>query len=274
MLTPDEPLALAISIRPMGVGEVLDAGFSLARRHFRLLAMVVAWGIVPGQALSAVALLLLAGFQNVMITATLGVASLVGNVISAFGSTLAFFAVTIACARLVDPSSSSVPLQVGPLYRAALRCLWRWVLFSLMLVVLALPLIILFPLGIYLLFRWAVAGVVLIVERTGPIRSLKRSWSLTAQNWWHTCIVMIVMGIVMSVLQSVVGGLVGLSAVLIGESTGVAAVTVLGALSTSLAGVIFTPFSVAIYCVLYYELRARSEGFDLEQRAHQLIPGE
>jgi hypothetical protein len=246
----------------------------LARRHFRLLAMIVAWGIVPGQALSAVALLLLASFEDVMITATLGVASLVGSVISGVGSTLAFFAVTIACARLIDPPSSAVPLEVGPLYRAAFRALWRWVRFTLLLVVLALPLMIIFPLGVYLFFRWAVSGVVLIVEGAGPIQAIRRSWALTSGNWWHTCIVMIVMGIVMSVLQSVVGGLVGLSALIIGESTGVAAVTVLGALSASLAGVIFTPFSVAIYCVLYYELRARTEGFDLEQRAHQLIPNE
>ena len=35
--------------------------------------------------------------------------------------------------------------------------------------------------------------------------------------------------------------------------------------------VLFTPFSIAIYTVLYYELRARNEGFDLTQRAHQLL---
>lgn len=258
----------------MGVGEVLDAGFSLARRHFRLLVSVVAWGVVPGQALSAVALLLLSEFEDVMITATLGMASLVGNVISGIGSTLAFFAVTIACARLIDPPSFPVPLRVGPLYRASLRCLWRWVRFTLLLVLLMIPLLILFPLGVFLFIRWSVAGVALIVEAAGPIQALKRSWALTSKNWWHTCIVLIVMGMVVSILQAIVGGLVGLLGVIIGETTGVAAVTVVGALSAGLAGVIFTPISAAIYCVLYYELRARTEGFDLEQRAHQLIPDE
>ena len=36
-----------IVIAPMGIGEVLDAGFTLARRNFRSLATTTAWGGYP-----------------------------------------------------------------------------------------------------------------------------------------------------------------------------------------------------------------------------------
>ena len=49
----EEPRNTGILIRPMGIGEVLDAGFSLGRNNFRLLVTIAAWGVIPGQALSA-----------------------------------------------------------------------------------------------------------------------------------------------------------------------------------------------------------------------------
>src|SRR3954469_8208127 len=47
----EEQLARGLVIAPMGIGEVLDGGFTLARRNFRLLGTIAAWGIVPGYAL-------------------------------------------------------------------------------------------------------------------------------------------------------------------------------------------------------------------------------
>ena len=44
------------------------------------------------------------------------------------------------------------------------------------------------------------------------------------------------------------------------------------AITSFVVGLLVTPISIAIYVVLYYELRARREGFDLQLRA-QPTPG-
>ena len=43
---------------------------------------------------------------------------------------------------------------------------------------------------------------------------------------------------------------------------------------SAVAGILVTPFSVAYLVVLYYELRARTEGYDLQQRAAQVASAE
>lgn len=260
----------AIVIRPMGIGEVLDAGFSLARRHFRLLVTITAWGVIPGQALGAVFLAAAAGLEEISITTTLTLATLLSQVFTGVGTTLAFFALQIASVKLIDPEATPVPLRVWPLYRSGLSRMFFWAIFVLGLTIIAIPLMILFPVGIWLAVRWSMMTIPFLVERAGPIASLKRSWMLTSGNWWHTALVLFVTGLIVSVLQGAVGMVLGLGGVVVGGLSGEVVGTLVTALAMSLAAVVFTPFSVAIYSVLYYELRARAEGYDLAQRAQQL----
>jgi hypothetical protein len=58
----EEPRTNAgIVIGPMGVGEIIDAGFNLTRRHFKLLVLVGAYALVPAGILSAIAAVLAPG---------------------------------------------------------------------------------------------------------------------------------------------------------------------------------------------------------------------
>jgi hypothetical protein len=255
----------------MGIGEVLDAGFSLGRNNFRLLATIAAWGVIPGQALSAIAALVLAGVGEISITESMSVASLLGSVLAAFGGTLAAFALQIATSRLIDPEVSAIPLRPWPLYRASIGRMFLWALFALGLVIVAIPLMIVFPLGIYLGVRWSMLFIPFVSERLGPIASMKRSWAITRNAWWHTAAILVITGLVMGILQGAVGSVLALGGVIVGGLGGVGLSTFMSLLATSIASLLFTPFSVAIYTVLYYELRARNEGFDLTRRAHQLL---
>jgi hypothetical protein len=267
----EEPRNNGLVIRPMGIGEVLDAGFSLGRNNFRLLITIAAWGVIPGQALSAIVALALAGLGEISITESLSVASLLGSVLSTFGATLAAFAIQIAMSRLIDPDVSTVPLRAWPLYRASISRMFLWALFILVLMIVAIPLLIVFPLGIYLGVRWSMLFIPFVSERLGPIASMKRSWAITAHAWWHTFAVLVITGLVMSILQMAVGSVLALAGVVVGGIAGSGLSVFLSLLATSVASLLFTPFSVAIYTVLYYELRARNEGFDLTRRAHQLL---
>ncbi|HEX3245514.1 MAG TPA: hypothetical protein VHX16_08915 [Chloroflexota bacterium] len=266
-----EPRQSGIVIRPMGIGELLDTGFALARNNFRLLITVAAWGVVPAQALSAIMALVLAGRGEISITASLSLASALGSVLSGFGGTLAAFALQITMSRLIEPTVSNVPLRPWPLYRAGIGRMLFWAVFMLLIVIVAIPLFIVFPLGIYLAVRWSMSFIPFVAQRMGPIASMRRSWALTSRAWWHTAAVLVVTGIVISVLQAAVGGVLALGGAVAGGVAGEGLSMFLSALAASVANLLFTPFSIAIYTVLYYELRARNEGFDLTQRAHQLL---
>ncbi|MFN0070795.1 MAG: hypothetical protein ACKVVP_04810 [Chloroflexota bacterium] len=271
MVVHEQSHDATLVIRPMGIGEILDAGFSLARNHFRLLVTIVAWGVIPGQALGAIGALMLSGFDEISVTETLTVGLLLGSVLSAFGGTLAVFALQIAVAKLIDPSASEVPMRPWPLYRAGIGRMFFWAIFVLVLVIAAIPLFVLFPLGIYLMVRWSLLFIPFVVEQKGPVTAMKRSWALTSRAWWHTALVLGITSLVMSVLQGAIGAVLAFAGLVLGGVAGGAASGFATLLAQSVAGVLFSPFSIAIYTVLYYELRARNEGFDLTQRSQQML---
>ena len=267
----EEPRNTGILIRPMGIGEVLDAGFSLGRNNFRLLVTIAAWGVIPGQALSAIVALVLTSMGEVSITESLSVASVMSSVLASLGQAMAVFAIQMATSKLIDPDVSAVPLRPWPLYRASIGRMLLWALFILALIIPAVLLMVLFPLGIYLAVRWSMLFIPFVSERLGPIASMKRSWAVTRGAWWHTAAVLVITGVVMSVLEGAVGAVLGVGSLVAGGLAGGGLSAFLSVLATSVAGVLCAPFSVSIYTVLYYELRARNEGFDLTRRAHQLL---
>ncbi len=261
-----EQVSPGIVIGPMGVGQVIDAGIGLARAHFRRLMLIAAWGLVPAAALTA-ALSLAGGVGR---PDQLGGAVVAASIIAGIGAYLAEAALMVAVARIVESAASPSELAPGPLYRWAAARLVSTVLLSLVAALAAIPLLILFPLGIYVFVRWSMAWAAVIVERRGPIASLRRSWQLTRGAWWHTFGVLLVGTVVAFVLAAVVGGVLGGIAGGIGAASG--SLPVSGALqqvASVLTNLVFLPFFMAYTMVLYYELRARNEGFDLVQRARQ-----
>jgi hypothetical protein len=146
-------------------------------------------------------------------------------------------------------------------------------LYTIVVVIIAIPLVILFPLGIYLGGRWAASWIAVILEGDGPIQSLRRSWNLTRRAWWHTFGVYFVSGLIIGIASAVVGGIFGAVGAVFAVTGSAAIGGVFTILGSSLATIFVTPFSVAISVVLYFELRARQEGFDLESRAREQWQG-
>jgi hypothetical protein len=245
-----------VIIGPMGVGEVIDAGLKLARQNYRRLATIIAYAVVPAFVIGVVLDLILRSGQ-------------LAGVVTAIGQSVASIAVTIACSDLVAPGSGDSSLEVGPLYRLARTRIWRLILLSLLIGLLAIPLLIIFPLGIVCFIRWSMSSYAVIIEGDGPIQCLRRSWNLTKGAWWHTLGVLFVVGILYLIIAVLVEGLFaaigGLATVSGSAAVGGFFIT----LGSAISGIFITPFASTIGVVLYYELRARHEGFDLESRARQ-----
>jgi hypothetical protein len=246
-------------IEPMGIGGVLDTGLALARRNYSVFVRTAAYGVVPAYVLGAILAL------------ALNVSGLMTLILS-IGTAFAGLALTIACAHEIAPTGQIDELQPGPLYQAALSRIGTVILYAIMVIILAIPLLIIFPLGIFLGVRWSQSWYAVIIEGSGPIESLGRSWNLTRGSWWHTLGVGLVAAILIGLVDFVLGLVFGIIGALIIFAGGATVGTIISNLGSALGTIFVEPYALAIAVVLFFELRARSEGLDLVTRASQ-APG-
>ncbi len=119
--------------------------------------------------------------------------------------------------------------------------------------------------AVWLGVRWFCAAHAVVIEGKGPIAGLGRSWSLVTGSWWR------VFGIGLVVAIVVIGAAIVIS-IPLGVITALAALGGVGAavltgLTTAVATAIVTPFAYIAGTLLYFDLRVRKEGFDLDALA-------
>jgi hypothetical protein len=122
-----------------------------------------------------------------------------------------------------------------------------------------------------------VAVPALIVESLGPVQAIGRSVSMVRHRFWATfwtgflaaIIVGIISAIVSSIIQLSVTGPAIFSATETGELSG-GLVFASSAVSSALVSIFQTPFLAAVGLAVYFDLRVRLEGFDLELLAREL----
>lgn len=130
--------------------------------------------------------------------------------------------------------------------------------------------------ALYLMVAFAFAAPALLLEHLGVAASLRRSWRLGRGSRWRVLGIVLLTGVIgavtSSLLQlpfSVVGALVQVA---VGSSgDGAAGTLTLAAvvgyavqnLGAVLSAAIVSPFSAAVVCLLYVDLRIRREGLDV-----------
>jgi hypothetical protein len=267
-------------MRPRRVGEVLDAGVKIYVRNARILMGIAALAVVPLQAVSAIVLLsTLRSGSDVPIgtfsttttarpsdpVAVLGAQATLG-VISLFVSAL----VTGASVKAVSDTYLDQPTGIGTSLRYALRrvpaLVWMEILTVIGVFFGFLALIV--P-GIWLYAAWSVAVPALLIERTGPMRSLRRSVRLVRGRWWPTAAVLLVSTLMVSLVAGAIQAVLVAVARLPSHPSLLLAVTITS-VASAVSSIIATPFRATVTTVLYYDLRVRHEGYDLQLLADQL----
>jgi hypothetical protein len=264
----------AAALRPLRVGEILDAGIKIYARHARTLMGITAVVVVPFQALSAVILLSAVttasevphggtfgvGARHTTSTGANAILSITGLVIDVL--TMAACVKAVSDLYLEQPTGVERSLRFA--VRRALPLLWLEVLAFVLLVIAFIALVV--P-GIYLYAAWSVATPALLIEDHRGWRALQRSKRLVRGRWWPTAGVLIVA----SLITSIVGG--AIEALLIGVflvGSSVVVTVLLVSLAAAVSAILTRPFSAAVRTVLYYDLRVRHEGYDIELLAEQL----
>ena len=118
--------------------------------------------------------------------------------------------------------------------------------------------------AIWLGVRWFSASFAVVIEGKGPIAGLGRSWSLVTGSWWRVfgiglviALVIIVAALVISIPIGIIGGIAG----------GAEGAGIVGSIATALTTILVTPFAYIAGTLIYFDLRVRKEGFDLDTLA-------
>jgi hypothetical protein len=262
-------------LRPLGLGEILDAAFKIYRTHFKTLALCVLVVAVP---LTILAVLVQASAADnafdptptaAQTDARFSGAGIAGFAGSALLAALATLLATAACTRAI--AGAYLGEQVS--WRESIRYAGRKLVPLIVLAILvalasALGVIVLFVGAIFVFVRTVVSTPVLLVEDVGPGAAFKRSWSLVGGRWWATFATVLIVYII----TAVVGGIlqVALIVPLLGGSGSELLGAVLTGLAQVLTNVVTLPLTAGVITLIYFDLRVRKEGFDLELLAHRV----
>lgn len=266
----------APTLRPLGVGEILDAAFKVYTRNAWPLMKIVAVVIVPIQLVTALIFLstlddpdALTG-QGEVESGSETWGWIAGNVV---GSFLGWVGLTIATGAVVKAIADAY-LARHPDWRDSLRFAWsRWralIWLALLTILLLIPAFVaLIVPGIWLSIAWIVAVPALMIEDCRGLDALKRSFRLVRKRWWATFAVILVAFLLAGVIQGLAEGLLGIMLVAGADDSLLLTVLVDGVAAT-IGSVIVTPFQAAVITIAYFDLRVRKEGFDLELLAERL----
>lgn len=261
---PDRPLPL----RQMGIGELIDAAVRVYRLEWKALMGIVAFVVVPVTFLELWATQLVLGQSGPATMSSDALGQLV--VLS-----LAMFAVQFlivqpfllaATARAAADVYLGTPVTIGGTYRYALGRLPSILLITILSTLAALlGFVLLIVPGIIVLVRLAFAPVALVVEGHRGSGALRRSWRLTKGFFWRTLGTLLLSGLIVGI----VSGILSIPGEMAVQALGPDAWPI-SAIVTALATVLLTPFGTVVIVLLYFDLRIRKEGFDLEVMAREL----
>jgi hypothetical protein len=256
------------SLQPMGVGEILDAAIKLYRSQWKRLMAIVAIALVPITFLQVFLTREIGGpfteptltteeiQSTVLITLVLGAIQLL--VVQPF--------LIAAVAKASADVYLGRPVLVGPTFRYAVSrihsILWISILSGLALV---LGFVLLIVPAIFVFVRFTFGSIVLVVEGRKGSKALGRSWRLAKGHFWKILGTLILAGILAGIVESILS---------IPGSAAFGAIGPAGwpfyAIGLSLASILTAPFTTLIAVLLYFDLRIRTEAFDLEIMAQEM----
>lgn len=244
-------------LRPLSVGEVLDVSFGLYRAAFvPLLVVALVCRAIP--TIIQIYLNASGGFTEHWMLA------LANMVASAVLATLGVAASTF----IVSGAYLGQDVTAESALRQAVAYIWPLFVLALMtgLVVIVGFLLLIVP-GFIALAGLALATVALVLEH--PLRAtdaMSRSWELSKGYRGKILVTMLVSYLLLLIPTMIVGVLAAVLT-LFGGSSQIVTGVIAGVLT-----VFVYPFLYVVLTVLYYDLRVRKEGFDLELLATATQP--
>ena len=273
-------------LRPLGVGDIFDEGFDLYKRNFVFLLLATAAAVVPLD-------ILLAFITPRVLPSVFDLFGVTGSRSDAFWVwTVSALTRTVFCLPLYMVAVGPVvvaaaaryleqPMTVEAAFRLSLRR-------TPALLVASLLSGLLLALGLTLCgVVWLVAATqllftlqALLIENLGPGKAMRRSGVITGGYGFRVFGCLVLLGMVLYVvglglrlpLAYLAGSILNIApgAASLSGTGANAQEQVVSLLSTGLAHLLLLPFTICVITVLYFDLRIRKEGMDIELLATDL----
>jgi hypothetical protein len=124
----------------------------------------------------------------------------------------------------------------------------------------------LIPALVFVYVRTVVAVPAIVLERASGWHGLQRSWQLTKGRFWPTLGRMALLAIIAAIISSVVAAIFDLPGGALFPSNSF----VFDQVASAVAAVFVGPITYIGVTLLYYDIRIRKEGFDIEMLARSL----
>jgi len=285
------------SLRPLRLGEILDAGIKIYRQKFSTLLKAVAITAIPVgilQLLVQLSTLPDTATRTVAVTPTssahvtsTSAAGAGGTILLGIVTLLAGVLAQAACLKAVSDTYVGAETDWRTSLRFGFRrigpLLWAQLLYALafaaIMIGLIAPVVVLGPLVVILVIpgllvlipwlyvSWALYVPALLVEDVRGSRSLRRSMWLVRGRWWPTFGTLLVAQLMISAVTSV---LMMAFVVLAVAQASFAVLVVTATIVSTIATLLTTPFQASLIAVIYFDLRVRKEGFDLQLLAERV----
>jgi hypothetical protein len=258
-----------LAFEPMSIGQILDRTFSIYKRNFVRFLAIVAVVTVPlrlaylGGVLALTGLSAQQGPEAFPFDAAAVGVLVLGGLVLMLGNTLC----NAALLRGVSQTYLGSSISVGEAYRKVLPKLLALIVAAFLVGLLTMiGFILLIVPGVIILLRFAVTVPAIVVEDVGATRGMGRSWRLAAGNTGKILGLFLCVALIGFIANTVFQGATRVLAHQCPEQARFF-VSQLG----SLVGDVFVmPISATATILLYYDLRIRKEGFDLEMLAQRL----
>ncbi len=284
-------------LKPMDVTGLLDTMFALYRRNLALFIGVVAVLQVP---VAVIVFLLRLNSPPQMFTTYRSVGgstpsptfhpdAIVVTAVSSVATLVISFFITAALAQAISRRYLGESASLGQVYRSVgWNVIARLVAYTLVEIaaVLCLALIIggitvllvqiapalggLFAVVasiaavvamVIAFIRFAFVPQVLVLERTRVFQAFRRSWTLVYGSSWRVLGYLLLLSLIVAITGGILSAVAGVALASIGGREGAALAGAIGAI----AGILTEPIRAGGLTLLYYDLRIRKEGFDLER---------
>ncbi len=296
-----------IVLRPLGFGQILDAGIKALRHNPKVMI-----GLNGAVALVATVAMFGLGYEYFSSSLSFdpyaseqafSAASVIGLALGTLVATLLLTMVTVISSVSVGRSVIGQVISPREAWTRSLRRMPTVLAITLLMMlavtlgygvvigvvivsavidpVLAVIAGILVGLGSLVLLVWfgiklSITLPASVLERLGPVTSMRRSWSLTTGRFWMILSVLLVATIITSVIQNVISAPVSLImplAFLNSDSPPTGLMILLLAVASYVGMLLSTVFVASVTAVVYTDQRMRREGFDLVLAQAAIQPG-
>jgi hypothetical protein len=253
----------AMDLRPRSATEIVDASFQLLRHHVVELTTLSVAASIPLLVVRLLGSALTPGDptmpdpSRVLLTAPLGIVAWLLQVFAPLPVIVA-----VSQFYLGDPydARAAVRLAMRRYWTTLAAIIIKGILFGIGLILLLVP-------GLYVWLRLAPVSAVSLLEDGDSGKTTSRSFALTADMTWHVFLVWLP-------LLAIYSGLLVLSWWMLMSGAALSIVkhtNEIAVFQTALSAFI-SPVIAVVTVALYYDLRTRKEGFDVEMMSRAMAP--